>query len=257
MPDHLYSVKPIKADKPDIIKQPAGDPFTAVGYAYQQRAGARPMSEALAWAIKPESRKPIIMEIDGFDQPCVISVNDKPIGYYAARHGGGHVRLLLDPAEMEAMTGGKNTIKLELLDPLAKGVKIDKHVCFYQTTGIATPKDGWAFAPWEIPAAGDEAWRDVPKALPSQPSWLSCSFNLKSLDTPLYLEPDGMSKGQIILNGHNVGRYWQQTREGKVVGPQERYYLPEPWLKPGEPNVLMLFDEHGRTPGRCKLTYGA
>jgi len=249
--DHLYTVKPIKAGKPERIKQPAGDPFAVVGLAYHQRAGVRPMSEALAWTIKPESRKPILMQIDGLEQPCVVSVNDEPLRFYA----GGQQRLLLDPAGLDAMTGGKNTIKLELLEPLADGVEVDRHVCFYQTSGQATPSDGWAFAPWSIPAFDDDAWRTVPKNLPSQPSWLSATFNIDSLYSPLYLEPHGMSKGQIILNGHNVGRFWQQTREGKQVGPQERYYLPEAWLNRDAPNELMLFDEHGRTPAKCRLVY--
>lgn len=249
--EHPHLIKPIKAGTPQVTKQPAGDPFAVVGYAKHQRAGARPMSEALAWTIKPESRKPIILEIDGLDQPCVVSVNDEPVSYYA----GGHSRLLLDPAELEPMTGGKNTIKLELLEPLTDGTKIDQHVRFYQSTGTATPKEGWAFAPWTIPAFDDDAWRAVPKSLPSQPSWLGCTFSVESLDTPLYLELHGMSKGQVVLNGRHIGRYWQQTREGKIVAATQRHYLPEPWLKLDKPNELMLFDEHGRAPGKCKLVY--
>ena len=147
LPDHLYNVKPIKAGKPTTTKQPAGDPFAVTGYADQQRVSARPMSQALSWSIKPESRRPIILEIDDLGQPCVVSVNEQPLSYYA----GGRQRLLLDPAELETMTGGKNAITLELLEPLADGIKIDKHIRFYQTTGSATPKDGWAFAPWTIP----------------------------------------------------------------------------------------------------------
>lgn len=252
--DHLYTVKPIKTGKPERAKQPAGDPLAVVGYAHHQRAEARPMSEALTWSVKPDARKPIILEIAGLEQPCVVSVNDEPIAFYDAQ-SVSPTRLLLDPATLEAMTGGKNAIKLALLEPLADDTKIEKLVSFFQTTGSATPKNGWTFAPWTIPAADDDAWRPVPKTLPSQPSWLACTFGIQSLDAPLYLEPDGMSKGQIVLNGHNVGRYWQQTREGKIIGPQERYYLPEAWLKLDEPNVLMLFDEHGRTPNKCRLAY--
>lgn len=249
LPDHLYNVKPIKAGKPTITKQPAGDPFAVTGYADQQRASTRPISEALSWSIKPDTRKPIILEIAGLGQPCVISMNEQPISYYA----GGQMRLLLDPAKLETMTGGKNTVTLELLKPLNDSVTIDKHIRFYQTTGSATPKDGWAFAPWTIPASDNDAWRAVPKTLPSQPSWFRGTFEVTSLDTPLYLDIQGMSKGQIVLNGHNLSRYWQQTREGKIVGQQERYFLPEPWLKLDELNELMLFDEHGRTPDKCLL----
>ncbi|MEO0474802.1 MAG: beta-galactosidase [Planctomycetota bacterium] len=249
--EHLHSVKLIKAGKPEVVKQPAGDPFAVVGYAPHQRAGARPMSEALAWTIKPEARKPIILEIDGLGQACVVSINDAPVSYYA----GGHTRLVLDPAELEPMTSGKNTVKLELIEPLADGVKIDQHVRFYQTTGSMTPKEDWAFAPWTVPAFDDDGWRDVPKSLPSQPVWLGCTFDIKSLDAPLMLELNGLSKGQAFLNGHDLGGYWLQTREGKVVNAAQRLYLPGPWMNLEEPNELLLFDEHGRTPGKCKLSH--
>ena len=53
-----------------------------------------------------------------------------------------------------------------------------------------------------------------------------------------------MSKGQIFLNGHNVGRFW-------TVGPQEDYYLPSCWLK--EENELMLFEEQGLIPAGSAL----
>ena len=63
-----------------------------------------------------------------------------------------------------------------------------------------------------------------------------------------------MSKGQLYLNGHDLGRYWVATANGKAVGPQKHWYLPEPWLKDGD-NELTLFDEHGKHPAKCRLLY--
>lgn len=249
--DHFYHVKPIKAGKPTINHQPAGDPFAVLGYVPRQRAGAGPMSQALSWTIKPEARRPILFEIDALGQPCVITINGEPVSYYP----GGKVRLLLDPAQLEAMTGGKNEIKLELLEPLMDGVSIDEHIRFYQTTGLATPKENWAFAPFKAPDANDEAWQAIPKTLPSQPIWFRNTFSVTTCDHPLFLEVTGMSKGLAILNGHVLGRYWHQTREGKAVGQPRPLYLPEPWLNTDAPNELLLFDEHGKRPGKCRLTY--
>lgn len=253
--DNLHFVKAIKLDKPAQTKQPSSDPFTLGAFIAHQQAGVRPMSEAYTWMVKPESRKPVILEIHGLADACIVSVNEQPIRYFGGSLSGGTLRLLLDPAAQGPMTGGKNSIKLEMLAPLPNNTVIDKHIRFYQTTGKTTPREGYAFAPWTIPAADDKGWRAVPKALPSMPGWLKCSFEIGSTDVPLYLEPTGMSKGQVILNGHNVCRYWQQTREGKAVGPQEAYYLPEPWLHTARPNHLLLFDEHSRTPGKVKLCY--
>ena len=71
----------------------------------------------------------------------------------------------------------------------------------------------------------------------------------------LWLEPNGMSKGQIFINGHNAGRYFVATPDGEPIESQTRYYLPEPWLKTDGPNELLLFDEHGKNPAKCKLVY--
>ncbi len=49
----------------------------------------------------------------------------------------------------------------------------------------------------------------------------------------------GMVKGQIWLNGCNLGRYWQ-------IGPQECYKLPVSWLRAD--NELAIFDEAGGRP---------
>lgn len=254
LPSPLYHVKKITPGKPQSIKQKAGDPFEFVPYAHHQQAGVRAMSEALAWSIKPDGRKPIVLEIDGLVQPCVVRVNDLPMRYYAAEHSGHRLRLLLDPADDGPMTGGKNEIKLELLEPLHDGVAIDKHVRFYQTTSQVTPKQGWAFANWSAPTHDDPGWRDVPKTLASQPAWLRCAFEIGSADAPLYFDPCGLSKGQVYLNGHNLGRYWHQTRESKQVRADQRLYLPECWLNLDTHNQLLIFDEHGRTPDKCSLS---
>ena len=253
---HLYTVKPIKLGKPEIVKQPAGDPFTVVGLVYHRRAGDRPMAETLVWEVKPESRKPVVLEIDGLEQEAVVTINDQPVAYYAAEQSGGHLRLLLDPADGGPFTGGKNQVKLALLEPLREDADPVQQVRVYQTVQQVTPTGkGWSFTKWSVPAGDDADWRPLPKSLPSQPAWFCTRFKVSDTFSPLWLEPAGMTKGQIILNGHNVGRYWIQTREGRQVGPQQRYYLPEPWLNTDGDNELLLFDEHGRAPTSAKLVY--
>ncbi|HEY0944960.1 MAG TPA: beta-galactosidase [Opitutaceae bacterium] len=50
-------------------------------------------------------------------------------------------------------------------------------------------------------------------------------------DTFLDMRPWG--KGFAWVNGHNLGRYWN-------IGPQQTMYLPGPWLKPGENEIIIL-----------------
>jgi beta-galactosidase len=59
-------------------------------------------------------------------------------------------------------------------------------------------------------------------------------FNLKKKrlgDTFLNLEQFG--KGQVYVNGHAIGRFWN-------IGPQQTLYVPGCWLKPGRNEVIVL-----------------
>lgn len=49
-----------------------------------------------------------------------------------------------------------------------------------------------------------------------------------------YLDMSGWIKGVVWVNGQNLGRYWS-------LGPQQRLYLPGPWLRPGD-NEILIFD---------------
>lgn len=50
---------------------------------------------------------------------------------------------------------------------------------------------------------------------------------------PWHARIDASGNGQLYLNGHHIGRYYQ-------AGPQRAFYLPECWLKPGAKNTLVL-----------------
>ncbi|HVK03163.1 MAG TPA: beta-galactosidase, partial [Armatimonadaceae bacterium] len=82
--------------------------------------------------------------------------------------------------------------------------------------------------------------------------WHAATFTLDAVPdsaTPLLARLDGMGKGVLWLNGHNLGRYWQ-------IGPQRDYYMPEPWLKSGE-NVLVLAETEGNAPQGVSLVWDA
>lgn len=53
-----------------------------------------------------------------------------------------------------------------------------------------------------------------------------------------FLDLSGWGKGAAFVNGRALGRFWDK-------GPQRRLYLPAPWLKRGE-NELILFETEGR-----------
>ncbi len=80
--------------------------------------------------------------------------------------------------------------------------------------------------------------------------WHRATFALDAVPgtaTPLKVRLDGMGKGVLWLNGHNLGRYWQ-------IGPQRDYYAPEPWLRTGE-NVLVLAETEETAPDEVSLVW--
>ncbi len=63
------------------------------------------------------------------------------------------------------------------------------------------------------------------------------NFELSALgDT--FLNTSEFAKGQLWLNGHNMGRIWS-------VGPQKTLYAPAPWLLKGR-NDVVVFDLQGK-----------
>ena len=57
----------------------------------------------------------------------------------------------------------------------------------------------------------------------------------KAKDTFLYL--DNFKKGFVVINGFNLGRYWE-------IGPQKSLYVPASILKEGE-NEIIVFESDG------------
>jgi len=59
-----------------------------------------------------------------------------------------------------------------------------------------------------------------------------------------FLDVRSLGKGAVWINGHALGRYWD-------IGPQQTLYVPGPWLKEGD-NEIVVFDLKGK--GRVTLS---
>ena len=57
-------------------------------------------------------------------------------------------------------------------------------------------------------------------------------FDIKD-DGDTYLDMSEWGKGQVWVNGHPLGRFWE-------IGPQQTLYLPGAWLKPRGNEVVVL-----------------
>jgi beta-galactosidase len=70
-------------------------------------------------------------------------------------------------------------------------------------------------------------------------TFFKSTFNLEKTGN-VYLDMSKWQKGFVVVNGHNLGRYWK-------VGPQERLFCPGAWLKQGRTEVI-VFDMLKRKP---------
>ncbi|MEX1015402.1 MAG: beta-galactosidase [Phycisphaeraceae bacterium] len=249
---HIHDVKPLKLPKPAVRNERLPDPFQFAGYLHHMRRGERPSGDVYRWKLKAKGKRPTILTLHNLPATALLLVNDTPVGFYHEHASAGLLRLLLEPGQ-GPVTGGTNEIALALFSPLDPKVKLSDHLTLFDVAQTLTNRGQWAFCRWTAP--DDDAFAALPRSLPDQPAWFRARFDVKHADVPLWLEPRGMSKGQIYLNGHNVGRYFLATPTGKAVPPQRLYYLPEPWLHTDQPNELTLFDEHGKTPTQCRLVY--
>ena len=53
-----------------------------------------------------------------------------------------------------------------------------------------------------------------------------------------FLDLRGWGMGAVWVNGHNLGRYWK-------IGPQQSLFVPAPWLKAGDNQMIVVDLEEG------------
>lgn len=68
------------------------------------------------------------------------------------------------------------------------------------------------------------------------PALFKGDFTISSTPQDTFIDMTGWTKGLVIINGVNLGRYW-------TVGPQRTLYVPAPLLRKGI-NKLLIFELH-------------
>jgi len=82
---------------------------------------------------------------------------------------------------------------------------------------------------------------------PVKPHFLKASFPAAEHLPPLFLHLGGLQKGQVWINGRNLGRYWV------FGGAPHRLHVPAGWLQPL--NEMVIFDEFGSSPRAARFEY--
>lgn len=251
----VWATAPIKLARPKMV---VGEPVELLKFKaplWEVRQGDCSEPDRLTWTFAHRKKTGVIVRVDPLPARAVLLLNDKPIRFLDR---GGTARLVLEP---DQLSRGNNTIQVAFL---AEGVEFDSEAAGKAAAGAlhlaeaqadVTAKAEWAFAKWEAPAPS--AYAPASKSAMASadgPTWWRTSFRAKDRQHPLLLEIPGMTKGQIYMNGRHLGRYWVSGPAGWQAA-QTGWYLPECWLRDDEDNELVLFDEQGGNPSKCRLTY--
>ena len=178
---------------------------------------------------------PVHVQFSGLNHTVSMLFNDRQVGFFPQMQGGYGEVLLTGEVRK-----GINRLRLLVwgdLDPRQLGAAF--HV--YRLEENLTDRSRWQFRAWTTPGAAADAAAVVPRGAPA---WFRAGFSAKGGEDPLFLRLAGAYKGQIFLNGRNLGRFWS-------IGPQQYYYLPACWLE--ERNELLIFSETGAAPTGSKL----
>ena len=217
----------------------------------------------LTWKLSHRRSTPVFVVIetpgnDGALGPGVLLLNEKPLCAFVP---GVPIRLRL---EADRFAKGVVPFQIAIVGDIEHAAKtLTKCTRFYAGVNCISEKGEWSFAKWEPPAATSyEAAKKSGPAKGKGPTWWRAQFESPAanagdpLAPPLSIETSGLSKGFITLNGRDLTRYFTATGGGKKVGPRTRFNIPRSWLRPSGMNDLLIFDEHGFTPGSCRIVSG-
>jgi beta-galactosidase len=68
----------------------------------------------------------------------------------------------------------------------------------------------------------------------NEPTFLRGYLNIDGAPCDSFIKLDGFTKGFVVINGFNIGRYFNPA------GPQKTLYVPAPILKKGENDIIVF-----------------
>ncbi len=243
---HVWEVAPHRLGKPTLKRSTPMDVLGFRSPLWYVHQGDATDPHRLSWTLPARRKGPAIITLAPGRQRGLVVLNDKPIRFFDP---SGPSSIFIDEATL-----GRGSAELQLAilgDAEEAEGELAHALSFYDCEENLTAKADWAFAKWERPAS-DSFAADHKRRL-HVPRWWRTTFSVSTHRTNLWLDTDGLSKGQLYLNGAHVGRYFTATADGRHVGPQTDLLLPWAWLKSGEPNELLIFDEHGFAPVKVRV----
>jgi hypothetical protein len=252
----IYETAPMKLGKPEVVESEPVSPLAHKTPLMFVRATDATYPERVCWKFMHRKKSPLHVSLGPTPVRGALLINGE---FAEFLEEGGRFRATLDE---QRLTRGNNTIEFAPLDEPAPDSTMAKLasalgsvLTVSECVTDLTAKADWGFAKWEPPQ--DVAYDAVPKTRLGDralPSWWRCPFEVTGpLTRPVRLSLTGMTKGQVYINGENLGRYFVATGDGTAVPPESAMWIPEPLLREGA-NELVIFDEHGGNPSKVKLT---
>ena len=177
------------------------------------------------------------LRIDEVHDYAVILLNLKRIGTLDRRKGDDMVEIPAhaNAAQLDIFVEAMGRINYGRYLHDLKG--IIKKVEFVNDNGQTEEVKKWTVYPF--PLSSDHPPRGlhfgkVEKT--NYPTFFRAAFTLNETGD-VFLDMRSWNKGLVWVNGHGLGRYWN-------IGPTQTMYLPGPWLKKGE-NEVIIFDING------------
>jgi beta-galactosidase len=110
---------------------------------------------------------------------------------------------------------------------------ITRRVEYLNEAGKTEEITGWTVHPFALSsdrAPGGLTFGDYSKT--GEPAFYRAVFTLEKTGD-VFLDVRKWGKGLVWVNGHGLGRFWN-------IGPTQTMYLPGPWLRKGENEVIIL-----------------
>lgn len=160
---------------------------------------------------------------------AVVLLNGKQIGSLDRRHRQSSLEI--DVKEVPA----KLEILVENVGRVNYGVDIlNNHKGITEKVTINDEElKNWTITSLPLYKADVKDFKFSNNVIEGKPAFHRGYFTLKEVgDT--FVKTKGWGKGAVWVNGHSLGKFWE-------IGPQQTLYLPAPWLKEGE-NEIVVFE---------------
>jgi hypothetical protein len=249
----VWEASVIKCGAPKLETETPMEPLKYRTPIMGLQVGDTTDARRLVWKFQHKRKTPVFVCIDvprddGSLAPGLVLLNGAPISVLTP---GTSLRLRLEGEKLKPTS----TLELAIAGDMEHASKALKDsVRLFAGEACVGEKGDWGFAKWEPPTGN--AWEVLKKGATRKgdaPMWWKATFEVPEECGPLCFDTEGLSKGQVFINGHNLGRYFTETSTHKSVGPQTKLTIPDSWIKEGVVNEAVVFDEHGFVPWGCRV----